>query len=63
MGIIRIDKDTDVDNNSEPIWPQNVRGISTQYDNSTPYFSGFQITPTAYADFTSASSVGDWDMY
>ena len=63
VGIIRIDKDTDVDNNPEPTWPQNVRGIMTQNDNISPFFSTFQISPMAYSDFTSAAAVGDWDMY
>jgi len=63
VGIIRIDKDTDVDENAEPTWPQNIRGIMTQNDNTSPHFSVFQIQPTAFSDFTSASAVGDWNLY
>ena len=62
-GILRFDKETDCDDNSEPTWPQNVRGIMTQNDGTSPFYSVFQITPTAFSDFTSAAAVGDWDMY
>jgi hypothetical protein len=62
-GILRFDKDTDCDEHSEPTWPQNVRGFMTQNDGTSPYFSTFQITPSAYSDFTSTSSVGDWELY
>jgi len=62
-GILRFDKETDCDENTEPFYPQNVRGIFTQND-TTPFFQVFQIQPTAYADFTPYSSVvGDWDLY
>ena len=61
--IMRIDKDFDCDENSEPTWPQTVTAIFTQYDSTSPYKQSFQITPTAYADFSPYSSVSDWDLY
>ncbi|MGC9337757.1 MAG: T9SS type A sorting domain-containing protein [Candidatus Cloacimonadia bacterium] len=47
---LRVDKDTDLDENPEPSWPKDVVGIATQYDNSSPFDSGYQITPRAYSD-------------
>ena len=46
-----IDKDTDIDDNSEPSWPKDVVGVYSQYDNSIPYWSGYEIMPRSYADF------------
>lgn len=62
-GVMRIDKDTDVDNNTEPTWPQNVTGVLTQFDNATPYYSGFQLTVRAYSDIQPASAVEAWMLY
>jgi hypothetical protein len=46
-----IDSDTDIDDNPEPEWPKNVVGVYSQYDNSSPYWSGYEIMPRSYADF------------
>ena len=62
-GILRFDKDTDCDENPEPTWPQNVRGVFTQNDGSSPFFSVFQVSPMAYTDFSAYTSVNDWEMY
>lgn len=44
--LLRIDLDTDIDNNPEPTWPINVKGIAT-------VFSGdYQISPSFYSDIT-----------
>ncbi|NOX17013.1 MAG: hypothetical protein GXO87_01875, partial [Chlorobi bacterium] len=48
---MRIDKDTDIDENSEPTWPKDVVGIFNQYDNSSPYTDGYQLLPRSFADF------------
>jgi endonuclease I len=48
---IRIDSSTDLDENPEPAWPQNVVGIFSQYDNSSPYDEGYQLKPRSIADF------------
>ncbi len=48
---LRIDSDSDIDENPEPTWPVNLSGISTQYSWSTPPNDGYQISPNAYTDF------------
>lgn len=49
--VLRIDDDTDVDNNPEPTWPVNITGVGTQYTSSSSvYNDGYQITPSFYAD-------------
>ncbi|MBN2018534.1 MAG: T9SS type A sorting domain-containing protein [Candidatus Cloacimonetes bacterium] len=48
---LRIDGDTDIDENPEPTWPQDVVAIASQYDYSSPYDSGYQIFPRAFSDF------------
>ncbi len=51
--LLRIDQDTDMDGQVEPVWPVNVQGISTQYTSaSTVYNDGYQISPNMYTDFT-----------
>ena len=42
---LRIDKDTDIDGTAEPVWPRDVIGIFSQFDNSSPYSDGYQIIP------------------
>ena len=46
--ILRIDGDTDLDENSEPVWPKTVTGIIGQYDTSSPYTDGYQTIPRRY---------------
>ena len=48
--ILRIDGDTDLDENIQPLWPKDVQGIIGQYDDSSPYNSGYQIFPRRYTD-------------
>lgn len=62
-GTMRIDKDTDCDENTEPVWPQTVTGVMTQYDNSSPYYSSFQISPMFYSGFETYASVDNWEIY
>ncbi len=47
---LRIDQDTDIDGQVEPVYPINVTGVATQYATTAPYNTGYQITPNAYAD-------------
>ena len=62
-GSMRIDKDTDCDENTEPVWPQNVTGVLTQFDSSTPYYDDFQISPMSFAGFEAYATVDNWDLY
>ncbi len=48
---LRIDGDTNIDENTEPSWPKDIVGIIGQYDNSTPFDAGYQTLPRAFADF------------
>ncbi|MBI2417214.1 MAG: T9SS type A sorting domain-containing protein, partial [Ignavibacteriales bacterium] len=49
---LRVDKDTDLDNNPEPVFPVNVFGVATQYTSAaTVYLDGYQLTPNFYTDF------------
>jgi hypothetical protein len=51
--VFRIDQDANLDENPEPVWPINVKGVATQYTSSaTVYNDGYQITPMFYADIT-----------
>ncbi len=50
---LRVDKDTDLDNNTAPTFPITVKGVATQYTSaSTIHNDGYQITPSWYADIT-----------
>ena len=62
-GIMRIDKDTDVDDNPEPTWPKDVTAIYIQYDASSPYTSTYELTPRAISDFIAVTPVRDWAFY
>ncbi|MBL1214167.1 MAG: T9SS type A sorting domain-containing protein [Ignavibacteriae bacterium] len=48
--VLRVDSDTDLDDNTEPVYPMNVAGIATQFTFDTPPNNGYQISPNAYAD-------------
>ena len=47
---LRVDSDTDLDDNPEPSWPKDVVGIFSQYDGSSPYDEGYQIMPRSISD-------------
>lgn len=50
--ILRIDLDTDIDEMPEPVWPQNITGVVTQFTSSASVFNdGYQLQPTRYSDF------------
>jgi hypothetical protein len=54
----RVDSDTDIDGNPEPIWPRDIIGIGSQFDSSPPYNGGYQIFPRFFAtDFLPAGSL------
>ncbi|MBE0539343.1 MAG: choice-of-anchor J domain-containing protein, partial [Ignavibacterium sp.] len=56
--VFRIDSDTDIDGSPEPTWPVDVIGIGSQFDNSVPYSSGYQVFPRFFAsDFLPAGSL------
>jgi len=51
--VMRVDLDTDLDGQPEPVWPVNVQGVATQSSSgSTVYNDGYQISPNMYTDFT-----------
>jgi len=45
----RIDSDTDIGGQPEPVWPRDILGIGNQFDSSPPFDSGYQIFPRYYA--------------
>ncbi len=49
---LRIDNDSDIDDSTEVTYPVDVVGNGSQFDNSAPYNSGYQIIPNFYTDFT-----------
>lgn len=55
--VIRIDDDTQVDGTPAPTGPFSVIGILTQFDSSSPYTAGYQITPRYPADILRGSAV------
>jgi hypothetical protein len=56
--VFRIDSDTDIDGSPEPAWPIDIIGIGSQFDNSAPYNSGYQVFPRFYAtDFLPTGSL------
>ncbi len=56
---LRIDKETDIDDNPPPQWPQDVTGIFSQYDYTTPFNEGYQIIPRASSDLSGATAIDD----
>jgi hypothetical protein len=54
---LRVDSDTDIDGNPEPVWPRDVIGVMTQF-SSTSVSAGYQIQPRYYAsDFPAPTPV------
>lgn len=47
---LRIDSDTDLDNNPEPVWPVDIIGLGSQFSSgSTVVNDGYQLLPRYYA--------------
>ncbi|MFB3056989.1 MAG: T9SS type A sorting domain-containing protein, partial [Ignavibacteriaceae bacterium] len=56
--VFRIDSDTDIGGQPEPVWPQDILGIGSQFDSSPPFDSGYQIFPRYYAtDFLPPNTI------
>jgi plastocyanin len=49
--MLRIDNDVDVFQESYPVGTFDVVGIGGQFDNSPPYFDGYQLLPRYMEDF------------
>lgn len=54
---IRIDSDTDIPGAATPQGPFNVIGVGGQFDNSSPYTSGYQLFPCGLMSFQPACVV------
>jgi len=48
----RVDSDTDIDENAEPVYPISSIGISGQFTFSDPANDGYQLLPRFYSDIT-----------
>ncbi|MBT8379818.1 MAG: choice-of-anchor J domain-containing protein [Ignavibacteria bacterium] len=49
--IMRIDKETDLDENPEPSWPKDVIGFGSQFTSSSGvYDDGYQLLPRMYSE-------------
>jgi hypothetical protein len=46
---VRVDSDTDIDGNPEPVWPKDIIGVVTQFQSTAPYNVGYQLQPRYYA--------------
>ncbi|MCH7774854.1 MAG: T9SS type A sorting domain-containing protein, partial [Bacteroidetes bacterium] len=56
--VFRIDSDTDIPGQPEPIWPRDILGVGSQFDSSPPFDSGYQIFPRYYAtDFLPPNTI------
>ena len=54
----RIDSDTDIPGQTEPIWPQDILGIGSQFTFSSPPNDGYQIFPRFYkTDFLPPNTI------
>lgn len=55
---VRIDSDTDIDGQPEPVWPRDVIGMASQFSSGGSLSNGYQILPRYYAtDFPPAGSI------
>ena len=57
--MMRIDKETDIDENTEPNGTFNITGVLSQFDMSSPYDEGYQIQPRYYSDFQMSQTIAD----
>ncbi|MCH7965694.1 MAG: T9SS type A sorting domain-containing protein [Bacteroidetes bacterium] len=56
--VFRIDSDTDIGGQPEPVWPRDILGVGSQFDNSPPFDGGYQIFPRYYAtDFLPPNTI------
>ena len=56
--MMRIDKETDLDENPEPSWPKDVIGFGSQYTSSSGvYDDGYQILARMYSEFLPPGTV------
>ncbi len=53
---IFISRYTDIDGTAQPEGYLDIVGVLTQYDTSSPYFSGYRIQPRSTADIDSTTS-------
>lgn len=53
---MRIDEDTDIPGQLPPSGSFDLVGIFTQFDNSAPFTSGYQVLPRFYSDFVRSSA-------
>ena len=49
---VRIDNDTDIPGNPIPTELVDITGVISQWDNSSPYFDGYQLLPRFLTDIT-----------
>jgi endonuclease I/DNA/RNA endonuclease YhcR with UshA esterase domain len=56
---LHIDSSTDLGSNPEPTYPKDIVGIFSQYDQVSPFTSGYQIKPRKYSDIKNVSAVED----
>jgi hypothetical protein len=55
--ILRINRWTNVDGSPQPVQPFDLIGILLQYDASSPYTEGYEITPRSTADIIPGDAV------
>lgn len=55
---LRIDSDTDIDGQPEPVWPKDIIGLASQFTSGGAVTGGLQILPRYYAtDFLPAGTL------
>lgn len=54
---VRIDGDVEIAGTEIPSGPVNITGVVCQYDNSSPYFEGYQLMPRFLTDIEDALTV------
>jgi len=55
--MMRIDKETDLDENPEPVWPKDVIGFGGQFSTATPPNDGYQLLPRMYSEILPPGTV------
>jgi hypothetical protein len=59
---MRIDKDTDIVGYDAPTGTFSVVGVFSQFDSSSPYWSGYQLLPRNIGDLGLVSGIGDGEL-